>query len=86
MKKIIISGLILIVCVILMSLLIGSILTKSGEELKKETTKIESNLGKKIFIDGDSLTITDYSILHETYKLSNGTTVSFELVKKLKQK
>ena len=86
MKKIIVFGLIGLIIVIIMSLLIGSILNTAGNELKKQTTQIESNLGKKIFIDGDSLTITDYSLLNDSYKLSNGTTVSFELVKKLKNK
>ena len=86
MKKIAVITLVAILIVIFMSLLIGNILNSTRQELEKEVIKIESNLGKKLFIDGDSLTIIDYSLLNETYNLSNGKSVSFKLVEKLKTK
>ena len=42
----------------------------------------KKSIGKKVVINKDTLVITDYSMLMETYKLSNGTEISFEYLKK----
>lgn len=49
---------------------------------KEHEATYDNMVGKKVLIDKDSLTIVDYSILHETYTLSNGKTVSIKLIKK----
>jgi len=53
--------------------------------LNKEKKEIELLVGKNIILQKDTLLITDYSIFSETYKLSNGTEISFKLAKELKQ-
>ena len=46
--------------------------------------KLEKNLGETVVINGDTLTIVDYNVLSETYIMSNGTKVNYDLVEKLK--
>lgn len=48
--------------------------------LKNEKDKYESNIGHKIIIAKDTLTITNYSRIMETFTLSNGTTVDASFV------
>lgn len=56
---------------------------KMGSDLSDDHEKKYTNMvGKKVLIDKDSVMIVDYSILHETYTLSNGNTVSIKLIKK----
>lgn len=56
---------------------------KMGSDLSDDHEKKYTNMvGKKVLIDKDSVMIVDYSILHETYTLSNGKTVSIKLIKK----
>ncbi len=54
-----------------------------ANNMSKEHEETYDNMvGKKVLIDKDSLTVVDYSIIHETYTLSNGKTVSIKLFKK----
>ena len=39
---------------------------------RKKVLKIKSNVGKSIVVNGDTVTITGFSIRSNTYKLSNG--------------
>lgn len=56
---------------------------KMGSDLSDDHEKKYTNMvGKRVLIDKDSVMIVDYSILHETYTLSNGKTVSINLIKK----
>jgi len=50
---------------------------------EKEAIKYKDKIGTKIILNKDTLLILDYSLLNENFKLSNGQTVSFELVNKL---
>lgn len=54
----------------------------SNDMSKEHEATYDNMVGKKVLIEKDSLTIVDYSILHETYTLSNGKTVSIKLIKK----
>lgn len=49
-----------------------------------EVTMYESKLGQRVVLGGDTLLIIDYSILTETYMLSNGVRISAELINKQK--
>jgi hypothetical protein len=48
--------------------------------LDKEKKEYTVNMGKKVVIANDTLTVTDYSTIYETYTLSNGSTVSKYIV------
>lgn len=52
------------------------------KENQKESDIYNSNLGKKILIDNDSLTIINYSKRGCTYTLSNGALINANLVNK----
>lgn len=64
-------------------LIIGSIISVISlkREINKEKTKIEVNIGKRVVIEKDTLLIVDYSIYNDTYTLSDGKIISFELIK-----
>ncbi len=40
----------------------------------------EDRVGDVYIMDGDSLTIVDYSVINETFTLSNGKTVNYHLI------
>ena len=48
--------------------------------VKNDKITYEKYLGFKQVVDGDTLTVVDYSIVFETFTLSNGTEVSFEFI------
>jgi len=52
-----------------------------NNEIKELEETYKVNLGKKILIDKDSLTIIDYSTFNESYTLSNGKSINKSLVK-----
>lgn len=58
----------------------ATLLTNS---LKSEVGKIESKVGTKLILEKDTVMIIDYSLLKNSYTLSNGKEISFELVDKL---
>lgn len=76
MKKLVILGAILMLLTII---LLSSLWNRAIEKLDKEQKALESNLGWKIIIVGDTLTIVDYSIIDDTYTLSDGRKVSTAL-------
>jgi len=55
-----------------------------GEDIENNINKAKSELGHKVKLGKDTLSITDYSILNENYTLSNGTKISFTLADSLK--
>jgi hypothetical protein len=52
-----------------------------NNEIKELEQTYKVNLGKKILIDKDSLTIIDYSTFNERYLLSNGKSINKSLFK-----
>jgi len=53
--------------------------------LNNTEQQMKDNIGRRIIMNKDTLIVTDYSIVFETYNLSNGSKVSKELLKTLKQ-
>ena len=53
-------------------------------KLDESNEEFKNNLGKRVVIDKDTLTITDYSLLNDNYVLSNGSKISYKLIGKLK--
>lgn len=49
--------------------------------VQKNVAEYKINVGKRVILNKDTLTIIDYSLFHENYILSNGTNVSKELIK-----
>lgn len=52
--------------------------------IKKNIEKIESNIGKNIILQGDTLMVVDYSIINNSYTLEDGRSIDIKLVDKLK--
>lgn len=46
----------------------------------------DSHIGRKVILDKDTLTVTTYSELYETYTLSNGAKIDFKLYENIKLK
>lgn len=50
------------------------------KEAKKQEIEYQENIGKKIVIDKDTLTVVDYNSIIDTYYLSNGTSVNKQFI------
>lgn len=70
----------MVVCVIALTFLLNNLVNNVTSEIGKEKEKYEKYVGEKHIIDKDTLTITDYSIIEETFTLSNSQKVSYKLV------
>lgn len=55
-----------------------------AKDIKSNKDSIEMYLGNRILINKDTLIIMDYSWFNSSYKLSNNSEISFQLVKKYK--
>lgn len=55
-------------------------LSNSTKALSDISKLMESNVGKEVVLDNDTLTILDYSLLNSTYLLSNGISVNRVIV------
>jgi len=53
-------------------------------QIENDNNTIKNNVGMRIVVDKDTSLIVDYSMLHETYTLSNGKEISIDLAFKLK--
>lgn len=51
-----------------------------SSELNKKTDEYKSKIGQRIVIEKDTLTVVDYSIVMETFTLSNGKQVNSVIV------
>lgn len=80
MKSKVLAALAAFIIVILVGLVIGRLIIQS--ELKEASDKM---LGKTVVLDGQCYTITDHSRDSKTWTLSNGATISWELLKNLKR-
>jgi len=78
MKSKVLAALAAFIIVILAGLVIGNLIIQS--DLKKASDQM---LGKTIVLDGQCYTITDHSRDSKTWTLSNGSTISWELLKNL---
>ncbi len=50
------------------------------KSLEKVISEYSKNVGKEILFNGDIVKIIDYSMIYETYTLSNGITVNKKIV------
>ena len=71
---------ILIFLTIIITILIVGIANNISNEINKEKGKYEQYIGDKFIIDNDTLLIIDYSMINETFTLSNGKKVSYSLI------
>jgi hypothetical protein len=61
----------------------GIILTnKCFHDITKYDNQMKENIGSKIIIEKDTLLIIDYSIINNSYTLSNGKIINNNLLKK----
>ncbi len=76
------SSFIYIVMILILVLVIWAVgnLINSVQVSHHIESEVSLNVGKNIVIDGDTLKVVDYSMWHSTYKLSNGSNVSWKLV------
>lgn len=70
----------------LLAVFIGLIITMialwkySRNEINRIDRVVASQVGRKLVLDKDTLTIIDYSLLETNYTLSNGKKVGFDYV------
>ncbi len=53
-------------------------------ELDEKEEQAKSSLGEMVVLNGDTFTVTDYSLFKNTLMLSNGSEISPALLEKLK--
>lgn len=70
-----------VVLMLIAALVFINIISKTINELESYELSIKEKVGTKCYFDGDSILIIDYSLLNETYTLSNGIKVNINLVK-----
>ena len=73
---------ILIIIAILLGTLVHFIAKGFNNIKEAEKQKYEHHIGETLIINKDTLTIVNYSILYETFILSNGTSVNYKMVPK----
>lgn len=54
----------------------------ASRELNEQVNRFERHLAKPVVLEGDTLTVIDYSFLHETLTLSDGRVIHINLVEK----
>jgi len=79
----------IVLTLVVMVLVIGfyvfvakTVITKVGDE----KTKFSEMVGEQVILKGDTLMITDYSIIENDLMLESGQSISYELGKKLQLK
>jgi len=80
MTRIMKQTLILIAVLIFVAVSTTYVTTTILKQVKKEQKPYEDKIGSKVIIEKDTLTVTDYSSVMETFTLSNGTIVNKKLV------
>lgn len=71
-----------IAIVVTMVILIGYIAGNVSLAIDEEKAKYEIYIGESYILEKDTLTIIDYSSLNETFILSNGVEINYNLVNK----
>ncbi len=67
---------------ILIILVAFGIQNRVNNVIFSEKSNLENNIGKKVIIDNDTLTIVNYSLIKGEYTLSNGTKIDKSYHKK----
>lgn len=71
---------IVIIAIIVLPLFIVVGISYRIAEIEIEATLNESHIGENYVLNGDTMTIIDYSYLGSTYTLSNGVKINEKLV------
>lgn len=79
-KTILILLLTWVVCTSAIFFLLKGSVRDCSTAVKLEKEKYKPYLGKTFVLDSDTLTIVDYSLLTETFVLSNGKEINYRLV------
>jgi hypothetical protein len=56
------------------------------DDVKEKEATMKANIGTRVKLDGKKLTVVNYSLIDNTYTLSNNVAIKEELYKKLKIK
>ncbi len=83
MRKAIIAGAVLF-CLMIVFLVF--LMQGINSQYKNHIDKVQLNIGKKVILYKDTLLIINYSIIDNTYTLSNGVKVASELIEQIKIK
>ena len=74
----------MVVCIVLMLGTVQWLSSHWSSAYNSAQEVMSGNVGSKVVLDGDTLTIVDYKVFGNTYILSNNTQVSAEFVEKNK--
>ena len=85
MKKIVIASIIMFILIVITVSYISKSCNKISEVITEADNNYKKEIGNKYIFEKDTVTIVDYSLFNESYSLSNGQKINFNLVKKLKK-
>ena len=71
------TGIIVLIAIVL---LLSAALSRHGDNLREEEEKYTTHLGKEIILNGDTLTLLDYSLFKGVYTMEDGRDVHQDLV------
>lgn len=76
------KNIIILAIIIAVSFSVTAFLTVNSivKDIEKKQNKYKSEIGKKIVIENDTVTIVNYSIIMESFTLSNDQTVDCNFV------
>ena len=80
MKSILKVGIPMVLCICAILSILDYKVKNASQEIRKTKSKYEKYIGTKHVIDGDTLTVIDYSVFNETFTLSDGKEVSSVLI------
>jgi len=83
MKKVIVIG---IIFLLLFVFGLNLFLTKLTNKVDNSLKVMKAEIGQKVLLGKDTLTVVDYSLVKDNYKLSNGAEVNSSLINKIKIK
>lgn len=70
--------------IILLSVLFNLTISDIGGDIEQKKKRIEEHVGKKYLINKDTVFITDYNFLKQSYIDDKGRTYSFALIRNTK--
>ena len=73
-----------ILAAVVIVIMVTRLSTKVDTTYNSAKERMEKNVGKQIVLDGDTLTVTDYSVIKNTYILSGEKEVGAKFVEENK--
>jgi hypothetical protein len=74
------SDLKIVLVIFLLCVAVFSVQAWGFKSLEKVISEYSKNVGKEILFNGNIVRVIDYSMIYETYTLSNGVTVNKKIV------